>query len=218
MSTAKSTPRRAVQTWRSSESSLPGDHPVGGPSSVSDPGAPTADAKILDLGVPVLGICYGMQLIAQLAGGQVKASNAREYGRATSSSKAPTGCSRVRGAVHRHGLGKSRRPHRAAAAGISDHGTSANAPVAAMQHDSRPLFGVLFHPEVAHTTRGGEIIHNFLSGSAAARPTGRRVTSSTTRSGAFGSSSAQRAVICGLPVAWIRRSRRLSCIGPSATG
>jgi len=54
----------------------------GGPSSVFDPGAPTADPGILDLGIPVLGICYGMQLIAHLAGGKVEPSSEREYGRA----------------------------------------------------------------------------------------------------------------------------------------
>src|SRR2546430_17224882 len=54
----------------------------GGPNSVFDPGAPTADRKLLDLGVPVLGICYGMQLVAQLAGGEGKPSGQRGYGRA----------------------------------------------------------------------------------------------------------------------------------------
>ncbi len=137
----------------------------GGPSSVSDPGAPTADPKILDLGVPVLGICYGMQLIAQLAGGQVKPSNAREYGRADIIVKSGDGLFAGFGAASNvtvwasHGDRIEQPPP-----GFRITATSANAPVAAMQHDSRPLYGVLFHPEVAHTARGGEIIHNFLFG------------------------------------------------------
>jgi len=137
----------------------------GGPSSVSDAGAPTADPKILDLGVPVLGICYGMQLIAQLAGGQVKPSNAREYGRADITVKSGDGLFAGFGAGSNvtvwasHGDRIEQPPP-----GFRITATSANAPVAAMQHDSRPLYGVLFHPEVAHTARGGEIIHNFLFG------------------------------------------------------
>jgi len=63
----------------------------GGPNSVFDPGAPTADVKLLDLGVPVLGICYGMQLVAHLAGGEVKPSRQREYGRAEVTVRDATG-------------------------------------------------------------------------------------------------------------------------------
>jgi len=135
----------------------------GGPNSVFDPGAPTADPMILDLGIPVLGICYGMQLVAQLSGGKVMPSNAREYGRAEI------------GVRESKGLFAGFEPHASTTVWAS-HGdrleqppphfkvtaTSANAPVAAMQHETKAIFGVLFHPEVAHTPRGGEILHNFL--------------------------------------------------------
>jgi GMP synthase (glutamine-hydrolysing) len=135
----------------------------GGPNSVFDDGAPTADPAILDLGLPVLGICYGMQLIALLAGGKVARSNAREYGRAEIVIR------------ETRGLFAGFEP-RATAIVWASHGdrvdeppphfrvtaTSANAPVAGMQHDQKPIFGVLFHPEVAHTPRGGEMLHNFL--------------------------------------------------------
>ena len=135
----------------------------GGPSSVFDAGAPTADPKLLELGVPVLGICYGMQLIARLAGGTVQASNAREYGRAEIAVREGTGLfagfepqsSTTVWASHGDRLDQAPPHFRVTAA-------STNAPVAAMQHESKPIFGVLFHPEVAHTPRGGEIIHNFL--------------------------------------------------------
>ena len=135
----------------------------GGPNSVFDEGAPTADPAILDLGIPILGICYGMQLVARLSGGKVVPSNQREYGRAEIAIR------------ENKGLFAGFEP-RATAIVWASHGdrvdeppphfrvtaTSANAPVAAMQHDQKPIYGVLFHPEVAHTPRGGEILHNFL--------------------------------------------------------
>jgi len=135
----------------------------GGPNSVFDEGAPTADPAILDLGIPILGICYGMQLVARLSGGKVVPSNQREYGRAEIAIR------------ENKGLYAGFEP-RATAIVWASHGdrvdeppphfrvtaTSANAPVAAMQHDQKPIYGVLFHPEVAHTPRGGEILHNFL--------------------------------------------------------
>ncbi len=135
----------------------------GGPNSVFDPGAPTADPGLLDLGMPVLGICYGMQLVAHLAGGKVTPSTAREYGRADIDVNDNTGlfagfeprAKVIVWASHGDRL-EAPPPHYRVTA------TSANAPVAAMQHDAKPIYGVLFHPEVAHTPRGGEIIHNFL--------------------------------------------------------
>jgi GMP synthase (glutamine-hydrolysing) len=135
----------------------------GGPSSVFDPGAPTAAPALLELGPPVLGICYGMQLMAHLTGGTVTPSGEREYGRAELTVRdgrglfqgfAP-GTTTTVWASHGDKIAVSPPGFRITA-------TSANAPVAGMQHERRPLFGVLFHPEVAHTPRGGEILHNFL--------------------------------------------------------
>jgi GMP synthase (glutamine-hydrolysing) len=130
---------------------------------VFDPGAPTADPKVLDLGIPVLGICYGMQLVAHLAGGKVQPSSEREYGRAEVTVREATGlfagfepqaCITV-WASHGDRI-EQPPPHFRVTA------SSANAPVAGFEHDARPVFGILFHPEVAHTPRGGEILHNFL--------------------------------------------------------
>ena len=143
----------------------------GGPSSVFDPGAPTADPRVLDLGVPVLGICYGMQLMATLAGGKSVPSSEREYGRAEIT------------IAENKGLFAGFEP-KATTTVWASHGdridepppnfritaTSANAPVAAMQHGAKPLYGVLFHPEVAHTPRGGEILNNFLFSICACQP------------------------------------------------
>src|SRR5256886_2082810 len=136
----------------------------GGPSSVFDAGAPTADPKLLELGVPVLGICYGMQLVAHLAGGQVKPSREREYGRAEVTVREaggglfagfePQACITV-WASHGDRI-EQPPPHFRVTA------SSGNAPVAGFQHEAQPIYGLLFHPEVAHTPRGGEILHNFL--------------------------------------------------------
>ena len=135
----------------------------GGPNSVFDEGAPTADPGILELGIPVLGICYGMQLVARLAGGKVVASSEREYGRAEIAIRENKGlfagfeprATAIVWASHGDRLDEP-PPHFRVTA------TSANAPVAGMQHEQKPIYGVLFHPEVAHTPRGGEILHNFL--------------------------------------------------------
>ena len=135
----------------------------GGPNSVFDEGAPTADPAILDLGVPILGICYGMQLVARLSGGKVVPSSEREYGRAEIAIRENKGlfagfeprATAIVWASHGDRLDEP-PPHFRVTA------TSANAPVAGMQHDQKPIYGVLFHPEVAHTPRGGEILHNFL--------------------------------------------------------
>ncbi len=143
----------------------------GGPSSVFEAGAPTADPALLELGVPVLGICYGMQLIARLSGGKVEPSVAREYGRAEIAVRDGTGlfagfepqASVTVWASHGDRIEKA-PPHFRVTA------SSTNAPVAAMQHETKPIFGVLFHPEVAHTPRGGEIIHNFLFGVCGCTP------------------------------------------------
>ncbi|MFZ5622913.1 MAG: glutamine-hydrolyzing GMP synthase [Gemmatimonadota bacterium] len=136
----------------------------GGPNSVYDPGAPTVDPRVLDLGVPVLGLCYGMQLMAHVAGGKVAPSDRREYGRAML---------RVEGGRLFQGFSPDEETPVWMSHG--DHvdtpppgyrvvASSDNTPVAAMEHESRPLHAVQFHPEVAHTARGGEIIANFLFG------------------------------------------------------
>jgi GMP synthase (glutamine-hydrolysing) len=143
----------------------------GGPNSVFDQGAPSADPGILELGVPVLGICYGMQLIAQLSGGKVTPSNEREYGRADITVRENAGlfagfearATTTVWASHGDKL-EQPPPHFRITA------TSVNAPVAGMQHDAKAISGVLFHPEVAHTARGGEILNNFLFGICGCTP------------------------------------------------
>jgi len=132
----------------------------GGPKSVSDPGAPRIDRAIFDLGVPKLGICYGMQLMTDELGGQVARAPHREYGLATVSLESgPALFADLPPSLRvwaSHGDFVERAP-----AGFEVIATSANAPVAAMQNRDRGLYALLFHPEVAHTDSGTEILRNF---------------------------------------------------------
>jgi GMP synthase (glutamine-hydrolysing) len=134
----------------------------GGPSSVYEPGAPRCDPKLLDLGVPVLGICYGMQLACEALGGQVRADPAREYGRAECRVVAP-GEPLFRDVPHTTTVWMSHADQ------VQEPGpefvplaATATCPVAAVKHRSRPFYGVQFHPEVGHTPYGTLILGNFL--------------------------------------------------------
>jgi GMP synthase (glutamine-hydrolysing) len=134
----------------------------GGPSSVYEPGAPKCDPHIFDLGVPVLGICYGMQLGAQILGGQVKPAKAREYGRAklhVTSSDDPflRGMPKETTVWMSHGDQVHDLP-----ADFVPLATTPTCPYAAAKHKTRPFYGVQFHPEVTHTPRGEQVFQNFL--------------------------------------------------------
>src|SRR3954451_4283921 len=133
----------------------------GGPSSVYEPNAPRCDPKIFDLGVPVLGICYGMQLGAQVLGGQVKPAKAREYGRAklhvTGTDPLVRGLPPETTVWMSHGDQIHELPDE-----FVPLATTRTCPYAAARHRTRPFYGVQFHPEVTHTPRGEQIFHNFL--------------------------------------------------------
>jgi GMP synthase (glutamine-hydrolysing) len=142
----------------------------GGPSSVYAPGAPGLVPGLLDLGVPVLGLCYGMQLLAQQAGGQVVASPRREYGRAmvrTRGGKLFAGFDdgEETPVWMSHGDHVDEAPP-----GYRVTASSDNSPVCALEHQSLPVYAVQFHPEVAHTARGGEILGNYLFGICGCTP------------------------------------------------
>ena len=132
----------------------------GGPSSVYDPGAPGIDARILDGRWPVLGICYGMQLMAQALGGQVAPEGKREYGPATVTIEEHDALFDGLGASERawmsHGDSVQRLPN-----GFHPMARTDRLPVAAIGDGAR-RFGVQFHPEVKHTPHGTEILRNFL--------------------------------------------------------
>ncbi len=134
----------------------------GGPNSVYDAGAPLAPRELLELGIPVLGLCYGMQLIAHLSGARVVSASRKEYGRAMV---------KVLGGRLFQGFAPgeeiqcwmSHGDHvDAPPPGYVATASSGNSPVAGFEHQAKPIYAVQFHPEVAHTPRGGEIIANFL--------------------------------------------------------
>jgi GMP synthase (glutamine-hydrolysing) len=143
----------------------------GGPSSAYDEGAPRVGTELYDLGIPILGICYGVQLTALLLGGKVMAADRREYGRATvkvtDTSDLFHGFSvnETLPVWMSHGDRIESLPK-----GFTLVGESANCPAAAVAAPSRKFWGVQFHPEVAHTPRGGEILANFLFRICKAQP------------------------------------------------
>jgi len=134
----------------------------GGPNSVYEPGAPRCDPELLQLGIPVLGICYGMQLVCDILGGRVDGAPSREYGRAR--------CQ----VTNHHDLfaGVASETTVWMSHGDQVFGVSADflplartetCPIAAVRHESLPVFGLQFHPEVTHTPQGSTILHNFLT-------------------------------------------------------
>jgi GMP synthase (glutamine-hydrolysing) len=133
----------------------------GGPASVYEPGAPTVDPGLFDLGVPVLGICYGHQLMAQALGGEVAATGQREYGGATLHTRRPGVLLADLGEREQvwmsHGDAVTRAPE-----GFLVTATTDTIPVAAMEDAERGMFAVQFHPEVAHTPKGTAIMKRFL--------------------------------------------------------
>jgi GMP synthase (glutamine-hydrolysing) len=146
----------------------------GGPKSVSEATAPKCDPAVYDIGRPVLGICYGMQLMADDLGGKVAPAPQREFGHAQVKITWGPETSRP-GAPDEAALFVNVPPEirvwashgdfvSAAPPGFSVVATSANAPVAAMSDANRRLFAILFHPEVAHTEKGLEILRNFAYG------------------------------------------------------
>jgi GMP synthase (glutamine-hydrolysing) len=136
----------------------------GGPSSVYARNAPLPDKKIFELGVPLLGICYGVQLFAQFLGGKVEKGLKREYGKGTlrvAGSHCPlfANLPKTLQVWNSHGDKLTRLPR-----GFKSAAVTENSPFAAIEHRARKFFGLQFHPEVVHTPRGREIISNFVHG------------------------------------------------------
>jgi len=133
----------------------------GGPQSVYEASAPQLDPAIFDLEVPILGICYGMQLIAHHLGGEVEAAAAREYGRAEIEIAEPgvlfKDLERRQPVWASHGDRITAPPP-----GFTVSAATGNAPIVAFEHRRRRIFGIQFHPEVSHTAAGGEMLRNFL--------------------------------------------------------
>jgi GMP synthase (glutamine-hydrolysing) len=133
----------------------------GGPSSVLAPKAPLPDLAIFELGVPVLGICYGIQMMGHLLGGKTSNSKQREYGHGTLTIKKPgrlfAKLPRKLRVWNSHGDKVIKLPP-----GFTSIGTTENSPFAAIEDRKRNFYGIQFHPEVFHTERGVEVVKNFL--------------------------------------------------------
>lgn len=134
---------------------------TGGPKSVSEEGAPTVDSKIFELNIPILGICFGHQLIAHLLGGEVKSSDRREYGKTdvnlAEDSALFKGMEGKKQCWMSHTYYVSKVPE-----GFTVTASSEECPTAAMSNRERNIYGVQFHPEVEHTPFGKDILKNFL--------------------------------------------------------
>ena len=134
----------------------------GGPSSVYETGAPKCDPAIFRLGIPVLGICYGMQLACETLGGKVENAPAREFGRSRCRVTQPGDL--LAGVPEQFDVWMS---HGDQVSRVSDDfiplAKTATCPIAAVKHKSLPVFGVQFHPEVTHTPLGSHMLHNFLT-------------------------------------------------------
>jgi len=134
----------------------------GGPSSVYEAGAPKCDPAIFTLGIPVLGICYGMQLACEALGGQVSNTPAGEYGRARikviSDSDLFAGIPQETDVWMSHG---DQVAH--IAEDFVSLARTRTCPIASVKHQTLPVYGLQFHPEVTHTPLGGTLLHNFLT-------------------------------------------------------
>jgi GMP synthase (glutamine-hydrolysing) len=153
-------PQRALEAAR--RLNLAGVILSGGPASVYAPDAPVVPRELVELGVPVLGICYGMQWMARELGGEVERAAKREFGRASIEvQRARDLFDGIDGHTvvwMSHGDHVTRLPP-----GFEAYAETATCPIAAMGDRARGFFGVQFHPEVVHTLRGREVIENFLS-------------------------------------------------------
>lgn len=135
----------------------------GGPNSVYDPGAPTLPEIVWESGVPVLGVCYGLQLLAHYGGGHVAPSQEREYGAAQIEVTSPSPLFAALPARQQvwmsHGDRVDRLPTGFQAIAHSD-----NSPLAAFADEERRIYGIQFHPEVVHTPLGSQVLSNFVKG------------------------------------------------------
>ena len=169
----------------------------GGPSSVYDPGAPLLDARVFALGIPMLGICYGMQLMAYALGGKVAKAQRREYGRAElvidDGADLLAKIPRDSIAWMSHG-DRIERPPR----GFVRIAHTDNSPIAAMADRKRNFYALQFHPEVIHTLHGKKILRNFLFTICGCRPTWTMKSFIETAKGEIEEQTGEKRVVCGI--------------------
>jgi GMP synthase (glutamine-hydrolysing) len=169
----------------------------GGPASVYEPGAPRADPALFTAGVPVFGICYGFQAMAQALGGEVADTGSSEFGRTLLAVREPgrllSGLPASQPVWMSHGNEVTRPPE-----GFTVLASTSGAPVAAFEDASRGLAGVQFHPEVLHTAHGQQILRHFLYELAGARPSWTEANIIDEQVAAIRAQVGGKRVICGL--------------------
>lgn len=149
-----------IEKW--ADGALKGVILTGGPNSVYEDGAPRIGKEVFNLGVPVLGICYGMQLINYLLGGRVESSDVSEYGHTdlnTQDSPIFRNVSRVTAVFMNHNDRVSQMPEGFCCDAYTNH-----CPIAAFSNEARGIYGVQFHPEVRHSVEGVTMLRNFVLG------------------------------------------------------
>jgi len=133
----------------------------GGPSSVYEANAPRLDPRVLEMGLPILGLCYGHQIVAQLSSGKVDSSCCKEYGTAEVKVDKAVGVLKGLGSEEKvwmsHGDTVSAMPPEFEVLAHTE-----NCPVAAFRHKKKPIYGLQWHPEVIHTEKGAQMLQNFI--------------------------------------------------------
>lgn len=169
----------------------------GGPSSVYDEGAPIPAKEIFELGLPVLGICYGMQLMARMLGGEVARAAKREYGKATlhvdDDSDLLWGLTQKSTVWMSHGDRIEQMPDGFVIVGHTD-----NSPIASMANRGRKFFALQFHPEVVHSDEGTRILQNFVFEICGCKPTWEMASFIDWQVAAIREKVGDKKVICAL--------------------
>jgi GMP synthase (glutamine-hydrolysing) len=169
----------------------------GGPASVYAPGAPALDDGLLDLGVPVLGICYGMQLLVHALGGRVEQAEVGEFGRSDLKVSQPgvllAGMPREQTCWMSHRDTVFEPPP-----GFTALASSTASPVAAVEDPARGIYGIQFHPEVVHTPYGQQILTRFLTEVCGCEPTWSAASIVEDQIGRIREQVGSGRVICGL--------------------
>ena len=170
----------------------------GGPASVYDPGAPEFPSELLDLDIPVLGICYGMQAMAKALGGRVEAAEAGEFGR-TDLTVVGDGGTLLGGLPREQTCWMSHRDAVfEAPEGFEAIASTPGSPVAALESPARGLYGIQFHPEVVHTPFGTEVLDRFLREVAGCQETWTTASVVAEQVEAIREQVGDARVICGL--------------------
>ena len=171
----------------------------GGPQSVYDEQAPSADRALFELGIPVLGVCYGMHVVAATLGGRVEGSKRREYGRADIEIEAGEPGLLFAGLAACETVWMSHGDHVAELPpGFRATASSANVPITAMEDRERAIYCIQFHPEVSHTVHGAALLHNFLYRACGARGDWTMASYLEEAAAAIRERTAGERVLCGI--------------------